>query len=97
MEFFCGLDVAVEKTTVCVIDDRDEAHLTVKVATDWDLGDDTALLSGGHAMGLNAIVEQLKCQSKDDFKGRQFEDRLIALIRAPWPDRRGPEFPEACD
>lgn len=34
MEFFCGLDVAIEETAVCVVDDRGEVHLTVKVATE---------------------------------------------------------------
>jgi hypothetical protein len=39
-----------------------------------DLGDETALLSGEFGvMILNAMVEKLKRQSKDDFKGRQFE------------------------
>lgn len=34
MEFFCGLDVAIEETAVCVVDDQGEVHLTVKVATE---------------------------------------------------------------
>lgn len=34
MEYFCGLDVAIEETAVCVVDDRGEVHLTVKVATE---------------------------------------------------------------
>ncbi len=34
MDFFCGLDVAIEETAVCVVDDRGEVHLTVKVATE---------------------------------------------------------------
>jgi hypothetical protein len=43
-----------------------------------DLGDETALLSGEFGvMILNAMVEKLKRQSKDDFKGRQFEAWLI--------------------
>src|SRR5690606_25297866 len=34
VEFFCGLDVAIEETAVCVVDDRGEVHLTVKVTTE---------------------------------------------------------------
>lgn len=34
MEYFCGLDVAIEETAVYVVDDRGEVHLTVKVATE---------------------------------------------------------------
>ena len=34
MEYFCGLDVAIEETAVCVVDDRGEVHLTVKVASE---------------------------------------------------------------
>ena len=31
----------------------------------------------GRPMILSAIAEQLKCRSKDDFKGRHFEASLI--------------------
>lgn len=34
MEYFCGLDVAIEETAVCVVDDRGAVHLTVKVASE---------------------------------------------------------------
>ncbi|MBZ9699275.1 MULTISPECIES: IS110 family transposase [unclassified Mesorhizobium] len=36
MEYFCGLDVAVDETAVCVVDEHGEVHLTVKVETDPD-------------------------------------------------------------
>jgi hypothetical protein len=40
----------------------------------WDLDDETALrVVGARFMILNTIAEKLKRQSKDDFKGRQFE------------------------
>jgi transposase len=34
MDYFCGLDVAIEETAVCVVDDRGEVHLTVTVASE---------------------------------------------------------------
>ena len=34
MEYSCGPDVAIEETAVCVVDDRGEVHLTVKVASE---------------------------------------------------------------
>lgn len=36
MEYFYGLDVAVDETAVCVVDEHGEVHLTVKVETDPD-------------------------------------------------------------
>lgn len=36
MECFCGLDVAVDETAVCVVDEHGEVHLMVKVETDPD-------------------------------------------------------------
>lgn len=36
MEYFCGLDVAVDEMAVCVVDEHGEVHLTVKVETDPD-------------------------------------------------------------
>ena len=41
-------------------------------------------------MILNAIVEKLKRQSKDDFKGRHFEAWLIIqAVTWYWPDPIG--------
>lgn len=37
MEFFCGLDVAIEETAVCVVDDRGEMHLMEKVTTESEV------------------------------------------------------------
>ncbi|RWO37558.1 MAG: IS110 family transposase, partial [Mesorhizobium sp.] len=34
MEFFCGLDVAMDETAVCVVDDEGAVHLEVAVVTD---------------------------------------------------------------
>lgn len=34
MEFFCGLDVAVEETALCVVDDQGAVHLETVVVTD---------------------------------------------------------------
>jgi transposase len=34
MEFFCGLDVSIEETAVCVVDDKGEVHLRTAVATE---------------------------------------------------------------
>ncbi|MFC3321385.1 IS110 family transposase [Mesorhizobium cantuariense] len=34
MEFFAGLDVAMEETAICVVDDHGEVHLETKVVTD---------------------------------------------------------------
>jgi len=31
MEFYCGLDVAVEETALCVVDDRGQVHLETVV------------------------------------------------------------------
>lgn len=36
MEYFYGLDVAVDDTAVCVVDEHGEVHLRVKVGTDPD-------------------------------------------------------------
>jgi IS6 family transposase len=36
-------------------------------------------------MILNALVEQLKRRSKDDFKGRHFEATLILQAARPLP------------
>lgn len=36
MEFFCGLDVAMDETAVCVVDDRGEVHLQTVALTDPD-------------------------------------------------------------
>jgi transposase len=34
MEFFCGLDVSMDETAVCVVDDKGDAHLETSVITD---------------------------------------------------------------
>jgi transposase len=34
MEFFCGLDVSIEETAVCVVDDKGEVHLRTAVMTE---------------------------------------------------------------
>ncbi len=34
MEFFCGLDVGMDRTTICVVDDKGEVLLEVAVMTD---------------------------------------------------------------
>jgi transposase len=34
MEFFSGLDVSIDETAICVVDDKGEVHLRIKVATD---------------------------------------------------------------
>ena len=34
MEFFCGLDVAMDETAVCVVDDQGAVHLEAAVMTD---------------------------------------------------------------
>jgi len=34
MEFFCGLDVSIEETAVCVVDGKGDVHLQTKVATE---------------------------------------------------------------
>lgn len=34
MEFFCGLDIAIDETGVCVVDDKGEVHLQVTAETD---------------------------------------------------------------
>ncbi|MET3524144.1 IS110 family transposase [Mesorhizobium abyssinicae] len=36
MEFFCGLDVAMEETAVCVVDDQGVVHLEATAVTDPD-------------------------------------------------------------
>lgn len=36
MEFFCGLDVSIEETAICVIDDKGAIHLQSKVTTEPD-------------------------------------------------------------
>ncbi|MER9470852.1 IS110 family transposase [Mesorhizobium sp. M0482] len=36
MEFFCGLDVAMDETAVCVVDDRGAVHLQATALTDPD-------------------------------------------------------------
>lgn len=36
MEFFCGLDVVMDETAICVVDDRGEAHLETTAMTDPD-------------------------------------------------------------
>ncbi len=53
MDLFCGLDVAIEETAVCVVDDRGGVHLTEKVAIEPE-----ALLAGlkpfGRGCGASA-------------------------------------------
>ncbi|TWB03530.1 hypothetical protein FBZ86_12075, partial [Gluconacetobacter diazotrophicus] len=34
MEFFCGLDVSIDETAVCVVDEQGTVHLETTVATD---------------------------------------------------------------
>ena len=34
MEFFCGLDVSIEETAICVVDDKGEVHLRAAVVTE---------------------------------------------------------------
>ncbi|WP_352609432.1 IS110 family transposase [Mesorhizobium opportunistum] len=34
MEFFCGLDVAMDEAAVCVVDDKGEVHLRTAAVTD---------------------------------------------------------------
>ena len=34
MEFFCGLDVAMDETAICVVDDKGAVHLEASVVTD---------------------------------------------------------------
>lgn len=34
MEFFCGLDVAMDETAVCVVDDHGVVHLETTAVTD---------------------------------------------------------------
>jgi transposase len=36
MEFFGGLDVSIDETAVCVVDDKGAVHLQTSVATDAD-------------------------------------------------------------
>jgi transposase len=36
MEFFCGLDVGVDETAICVVDDKGKTHLQVTAVTDPD-------------------------------------------------------------
>jgi transposase len=36
MEFFCGLDVGMDETAICVVDDKGEVALQVTVVTDPD-------------------------------------------------------------
>lgn len=36
MEFFCGLDVAMDETAVCVVDDHGVVHLEITAVTDPD-------------------------------------------------------------
>lgn len=37
MEFFCGLDVSIDETAVCVVDDKGHVHLETTVATDPEM------------------------------------------------------------
>ena len=34
MEFFSGLDVSIDETAICVVDDKGTVHLQTSVATD---------------------------------------------------------------
>lgn len=36
MEFFCGLDVGVDETAICVVDDKSKTHLQATALTDPD-------------------------------------------------------------
>jgi predicted NBD/HSP70 family sugar kinase len=36
MEFFCGLDVGMDETSICVVDDKGNVALQVTVVTDPD-------------------------------------------------------------